>query len=47
MVEIFLHFFGMMPAFLIAVIGRTIEGYTSERVETRTNSAENGPPDDW
>ena len=37
MVEIFLHFVGVMPAFVIAVIGRTIERYASERAETRTN----------
>ena len=39
MVEIFLHFVGVMPALLIAVIGRTMERYASERVETRTNGA--------
>ena len=39
MVEIFLHFVGVIPVFLIAVIGRTMERYASERVETRTNGA--------
>ena len=39
MVEIFLHFVGVRPAFLIAVIGRTTERYANERVETRTNGA--------
>lgn len=38
-VEIFLLFVGVIPAFLIAVIGRTIERYASERVETRTSGA--------
>ena len=39
MAEIFLHFVGVMPVFFIAVIGRTMERYAKERVETRTNGA--------
>jgi hypothetical protein len=39
MVEIFLHFVGVMPVFLITVMGRTTEMYANERAETRTKGA--------
>ena len=38
-VDIFLLFVGVMPAFLIAVIGRTTDRYASERVEIKTSGA--------
>ena len=39
MVEIFLHFTGVMPALLIVVIGRTVERHVDERAENGTNGA--------